>query len=196
MAVEDTHRSPEEWKKVVEQIQAGNPEGEETLYRTLSGGARFFLQRRLGTEQVDDAVHDLFITVVEAIRNRQLKEPERLMGFVRTILYRQAADRSRAGPGRREMPFPGSFDVAAPAATASPEQSTLRREKVELMMEVLREMRKRDMEVLIRFYLREQTEDQIRAEMSLTPTQFRLLKSRAKARFEKLVQKRYSRKHL
>jgi len=45
-------------------------------------------------------------------------------------------------------------------------------------------------EILRRFYLEEQTQEQICAEMGLTETQFRLLKSRAKARFGELGRRR------
>src|SRR3981081_341396 len=74
-----------DWKTVVEQIRAGEPPGEEDLYRNLATGARLFLQRRLGTQDVEDLVHDLFVIVVETIRRGDLREPERLMGFVRTV---------------------------------------------------------------------------------------------------------------
>ena len=74
---------------MVEQIRAGDPAGDEALYRNLASGARLFLQRRLATQDVEDRVHDLFVIVVETIRRGELREPERLMGFVRTVLNRQ-----------------------------------------------------------------------------------------------------------
>jgi RNA polymerase sigma-70 factor (ECF subfamily) len=54
----------------------------------------------------------------------------------------------------------------------------------------------RDKEILTRFYLREQSQEQICAEMSLTETQFRLLKSRAKARFGEIGKKKLASKAL
>jgi len=36
-------------------------------------------------------VHDTFVIVVQAIRKGELREPERLMGFVRTVVRRQVA---------------------------------------------------------------------------------------------------------
>src|ERR1700694_740416 len=94
-----------DWTNVVNLIQRGDPTGEETLYRTLLRGARRFLQRRLGTQDVDDRVHDVFLIVVGTIRRGDLQHPERLMGFVRTVLYRQLnlgignviRDRDRSG---------------------------------------------------------------------------------------------------
>ena len=57
-------------------------------------------------------------------------------------------------------------------------------------MRVLNGLPQRDREVLVRFYLREQTADEICRDMGLTETQFRLIKSRAKARYGKLGQRR------
>ena len=58
------------------------------------------------------------------------------------------------------------------------------------MVQVLEEISVRDKEILTRFYLRGQTQGKICREMQLTETQFRLLKSRAKARFGELGRKR------
>ena len=74
---------------MVDQIRQGDPAGEETLYRVLRSGARLFLKRRLESDDVDDRLHDLFVILVEAIRRGEVREPERFMGFVRTVLNRQ-----------------------------------------------------------------------------------------------------------
>jgi DNA-directed RNA polymerase specialized sigma24 family protein len=57
-------------------------------------------------------------------------------------------------------------------------------------MRVLNGLSPRDREVLVRFYLREQSAEEICRELGLTETQFRLIKSRAKARYGKLGQRR------
>ena len=49
-----------------------------------------------------------------------------------------------------------------------------------------RRVSRRDREILQRFYVLEQSQAQICAEMELSYNQFRLLKSRAKARFGEL----------
>jgi DNA-directed RNA polymerase specialized sigma subunit len=58
------------------------------------------------------------------------------------------------------------------------------------MRVVLASLSPRDRNILERFYLQEQTQEQICEEMSLSETQFRLLKSRAKARFGEIGKKR------
>ena len=63
----------------------------EELYQIFSRGIRFHLCRQLGPQELDDKVHDTFLIVVQAIQRGELREPDRLMGFVRTIVRRQIA---------------------------------------------------------------------------------------------------------
>ena len=73
-------------------------------------------------------------------------------------------------------------------------EQTLDHEKIALMKHVLREMSDRDFEVLTRSYIREQPAGRICADMKLTPTQFQLLKSRAKARLSEVMRRKLGRK--
>ena len=166
------------------------------LYALFSKGIRFYLCRQLGPQELDDKVHDAFLIVVQAIRRGDLREPERLMGFVRTVVRRQvAAYIDRTVHHRREMT---DLDSGLPVADQrmSPEENAISRQKNELMREVLDDISSRDREILTRFYLHEQTQPQICADMNLTETQFRLLKSRAKARFGEMGRKKLARKPL
>src|SRR5258708_6155641 len=80
-----------QWQVVVEQIQRGDDAGMEELYRVFEKGIRFYFCRQLGIQELEDKVHDTFLIVVQAIRRGDLREPERLMGFVRTVVRRQVA---------------------------------------------------------------------------------------------------------
>jgi DNA-directed RNA polymerase specialized sigma24 family protein len=64
------------------------------------------------------------------------------------------------------------------------------------MKSVLRELSDKDREILTRFYLHEQTQEEICDDMGLSETQFRLLKSRAKARFGELGKKKLQQRAL
>jgi RNA polymerase sigma-70 factor (ECF subfamily) len=196
----ETEQSPSpahpdvDWKAVVEQIRAGDPAGEEALYRDLAAGARLFLQRRLGPQDVEDRVHNVFLIVVRAIRRGELREPERLMGFVRTVLSRQVGLAISGLIRTREHSTHLDSARHLPVADPSPEEQAISLEKVALMKQTLEEMSHREFEVLTRFYLRQQSPEQIQKEMRLTPTQFNLLKSRAKAKLTDLVQQKLDRK--
>ncbi len=192
----DTAEAPNDWSELVERIRREDPSGMEDLYRIFARGIRFYLCRQLGPQELDDRVHDTFLIVVQAIRRGDLREPERLMGFVRTVVRRQvAAHIDEMVHSRREEV---EIDVNSRLAdhTWNPEQSLASRENVALMRRVLESLSQRDREILVRFYLREETQDQICREMELTETQFRLLKSRAKARFGELGKKKLQQKAL
>ena len=184
------------WVELVNRIQSGETDGLEELYALFSRGIRFYLCRQLGPQELDDKVHDSFVVVVQAIRKGELREPQRLMGFVRTIVRRQvAAHIDRAVQNRREQAeIDSSVRVADPRE--NPEETAMFSQRKDLIQRVLSELGGRDREILTRFYLHEQSQEQICEEMGLTETQFRLLKSRAKARFGELGKKKLAQRSL
>jgi RNA polymerase sigma-70 factor, ECF subfamily len=193
---EDEAKSPAantssvDWAALVAQIKNGEDAGLEFLYRQFSRGIRYYLCRHLGPEELDDRVHDTFLVVVQAVRKGDLREPERLMGFVRTIVRRQvAAYIDQAVQTRRDQADIES-GVLVIDGKSDPEQQAIAKQKKELMKSVLQSLSKRDRDILVRFYLNEEPQEKICEEMSLTETQFRLLKSRAKARFGEIGKKR------
>ena len=178
------------WDLLVTQIQRGEDAGLEHLYKLFSRGIRYYLCRQLGAQELEDKVHDTFLIVVHAIQRGDLREPDRLMGFVRTIVRRQvAAYIDEAVHQRREQTDIESGTTVADG-TQNPEQIAMAHQKAELMRAVLASLSQRDRDILERFYLKEQTQEQICREMSLSETQFRLLKSRAKARFGEIGRKK------
>jgi RNA polymerase sigma-70 factor (ECF subfamily) len=179
-----------DWARLVSQIKNGEDEGLEFLYRQFSRGIRYYLCRHLGPEELDDRVHDTFLVVVQAVRKGDLREPERLMGFVRTIVRRQVAAYIDQAIQTRRDQADIECGVAVVDGKSDPEQQAIARQKKELMKSVLESLSKRDRDILVRFYLNEESQEKICEEMSLTETQFRLLKSRAKARFGEIGKKR------
>jgi RNA polymerase sigma-70 factor (ECF subfamily) len=178
------------WAPLVARIQDGDQQAMAELYKTFSRGIRYYLCRHLGSQELEDKVHDTYLIVVQAIQRGELRDPEKLMGFVRTVVRRQvAAHIDAAVHYRKEM---ADLEVGARVADnrSNPEQVAIREERTKLMMRVLRGISDRDREILTRFYLYEQPQEQICEEMGLTETQFRLLKSRAKARFGELGKRR------
>lgn len=172
-----------DWARLVELIKLNDNAGLEELYRIFGRGIRFYLYRQLGPQDLDDKVHDAFIIVVQAIQRGDLREPERLMGFVRTIVRRQVAGQIDQLVQNRKDTVAIDNGPVLTDRSDTPEEQVIGDEKVALMMRVLKDLSTRDREILTRFYLREQSQDQICREMNLSDTQYRLLKSRAKARF-------------
>jgi len=185
-----------DWSDLVGRIRREDPGAMEELYRLFSRGVRFYLCRQLGAQELEDKVHDTFLIVVQAIRRGELREPERLMGFVRTVVKRQVAASIEQNVQRRRDLQGLEEGGSVSDSSESPEERVISRQRSEIMEAVLRNLSKRDREILTRFYLLEQAQEQICVEMNLTETQFRLLKSRAKARFGELGRRKLTKRFL
>ena len=182
------------WAPLVERIRAGDRAAMEELYGLFSKGIRFYHCRQLGPQDLDDRLHDVFLTITQAIQSGELREPERLMGYVRTVVRRQVAARIDANVNARRRQASLEDGIVLRDHSPDPERLAIRGETIEVALRILNSITKRDREVLVRFYLDEQPAEQICRDMDLTETQFRLIKSRAKARFGELGKARLSRR--
>ena len=176
-----------DWTQLVSRIHDGDPAAMEELYGIFGKGIRYFLLRNLGADELDDKVHDCFVIVAQAIQNGELRDPARLMGFVRTVVKRQIAATIEAAVTRRRT----QVDYQDTLFTLTdwkddPERTLLNRQRAEIARRVMQGISRRDREILRRFYVEEQPQEMICEEMGLSYNQFRLLKSRAKARFGEL----------
>jgi RNA polymerase sigma-70 factor, ECF subfamily len=184
------------WPALIQRIQSNDAAAMEELYRVFSRGVRFYLWRQLGREDLEDTVHDTFLIVAQAIRRGDLREPDRLMGFVWTIVRRQLATQIErtVDVRKRCVEFDGTLGLLDHCP--DPEWAAIVRQRQSLARKLLGELPERDREVLVRFYMLEQTPAQICRDMELTETQFRLLKSRAKARFGALGRRKLAKRRI
>jgi RNA polymerase sigma-70 factor (ECF subfamily) len=179
-----------DWTTMVSGIREGDSVAMAQLYGIFAKGIRYFLLRNLGPQDLDDKVHDCFVIVTQAIQNGDLREPERLMGYVRTVVKRQiAASIDTAVQQRRTRADFEETLFSVSDWRDNPERSVIARQRAEIARRVLDGVSQRDREILNRFYVLEQSQDDICAAMGLSYNQFRLLKSRAKARFGELGRK-------
>jgi RNA polymerase sigma factor (sigma-70 family) len=180
------------WTPIVEGIRNGDPSAVEELYSIFGKGIRFLLWRQFGRQDLDDRLHDIFLMVVQSIQRGELREPERLMGYIRTVVRRQAAGYIEGvmAARRREVGIDGTVPIRD--RSPNPERVAIEEQTAETAFRVLKSLPIRDREILTRFYLREETPQQICSELNITQTQFRLTKSRAKARYSELVRRRFS----
>lgn len=173
---------------IVESIAAGVEDGFEFLRAAFAPGLRCFLVRRLRAEDAEDALHDVLIAVVGAIKRGRIRQPDRLPGFVHTVARRIALQRLEQLARRRNLFVEARESL--PATGCDAERLLIDRECAAIIVGVLDAIPPRRREVLVRFFFLEQTDEQIRREMKLTKTQLRLLKSRAKDRFLAVAQRR------
>lgn len=183
-----------DWPALVARIKEGDERAMEELYHRFGRGIRYAFYRHLGPQDLDDKIHDTFLIVVQAIRKGELREPERLMGFVRTVVRRQVAAHIEEAVHTRRDETPIDAASPVPDRKRTAEEKMLWEEQLKVMARTLETMPPRDRELLTRFYLQDQSQEQICREMNLTDTQFRLFKSRAKARFGERGRRRLERK--
>lgn len=148
--------------------------------------------RQLGAEDLQDKVHDVFLTVTQAILSDKLREPERLIPFLTSVTRFYTYNQIERRISRRRVS--SLSETMNPADTrVNLERSAYQQQRVTIAREILSAMPRRDRDVLQRFYVEEQSKEQICSEMQLTPTQFRLLKSKAKSTFTQLGERRLKR---
>ena len=135
-------------------VQRGDDDAMRELYDIFSTGIRFMLFRQLGPDDLDDKVHDVFLIIAQAIRNGELREPSRLMGYIHTIVRRQIAAYIDRAVSLRRNRIEVDFDESVCDSHSDPENEMIERENLELALSVLQSIPKRDREVLIRFYFK------------------------------------------
>jgi RNA polymerase sigma-70 factor (ECF subfamily) len=178
------------WAPLVERIHSGEQAAIEELYTVFAKGVRFFLWRQLGLQDLDDRVHDIFLMVVQSIQRGEVREPERLMGYVRSVVRRQTAGYIRGTVHARRSQVGVDPSLALSDRAPDPERRAIEEQHTDVAMKILQSLPRRDREVLRRFYLMEEPPEQICRELGITETQFRLIKSRAKSRYGELGKRR------
>jgi RNA polymerase sigma-70 factor (ECF subfamily) len=173
---------------MVEGIQARRADSMEGLYRFLNGRPRSFLATRIPAQHIEDRIHETFRLVVSAVQRGKIRDPECLIGFVYTVLKRQAALQISEIVARRSLE---ALEIGTSVASSlNVEREASSSEHRRLLVKVLGELPELQRTVLVEFYLNEKPAEQICRELNLTDTQFRLLKSRAKERLGNLGKRR------
>ncbi|MGD0771892.1 MAG: antitoxin Xre/MbcA/ParS toxin-binding domain-containing protein [Candidatus Solibacter sp.] len=180
-----THFQEPAWSSIVDRIRGDDPAGMEELYARFEKDVRSCVWRQLGPLQVDDRVYDILQDITDRIRKGEILEPGRFMPCVRTLIRRQAADWRARSPLDVD-PVEDLMDQRP-----EPERLAIKKKRFNQALEILSGLSQRDREVLRRFYLQEEPAEEICRALQLTETQFRLIKSRAKARFAELWRRRY-----
>jgi len=170
------------WEELLQGMGDFGDVCEERFFRDLSCVLRSMLSRRLDVQSVEDCLQDVVLIILGTLRRGGLRNPTRLVAFAVTVAKRQAAAHIRRAI-RDRCHFAHARRIEShEALDHSPEGVLQKRERYDRLQAILHNLKRRDSQLLIRSYLYEQSEDQIRTEMRLSRTQFRLYKSRAIAR--------------
>jgi RNA polymerase sigma-70 factor (ECF subfamily) len=172
----------------VSRIMAGDRQAEAELIDSYGRGVRIIIRRAgAGATIIDDLCQEAFRIVLEKIRRGDIREPERLSGFIRSVAKNLVVEHFRRVA--RQERLTGTEEAIRPLTSSAPNplERLLQKEKAGLVWRVLREMRnERDIQVLLRYHLAEDTKEQICAELELTSLQFNLVLHRARERYRQL----------
>lgn len=167
---------------LAQRIAGGDPDAILELYGIVNRRVHCRLRGRLSEDDVGDVVHDTLAIVVEGIRKNEMRQPQALLAYTQTVLKRRIASGVMRSMWLRKRTVELEQALVTVAANANPEALMLARERNECLARALGCLRPRDKELLIRFYFEGESHGKICAEMRLSATQFRLYKSRAKAK--------------
>ncbi len=175
---------------LVTRIQAGDRSAEAELVEVYGRAVAVVLRRATRVrEAAEDLYQETFRLALEKIRRRELREPDKLPGFLGGLARNLARDLARRELRRAHEDEEILYRVPDPA----PDQlgRLLRRERAALVRELLDELPvERDRELLLRVYLSDDDKQTICAELGLSDLHFNRVLFRARQRYKEAYQKR------
>jgi len=177
--------------ELVRRIRAGDRRAETELVERFSQGLDFYLLRLTGNRaRSEDLRQDTLRIVLEKVRKGEVRQPERLAGFVRSTArnLEVASYRKRARRPQRER-------LSAVENLTDGERGPLARALAAEDRRVARRLlgalpSPRDRQVLFRVYVAEEDRDAVCASLGLSPAQLNLVLFRARQRFKALLRER------
>lgn len=180
----DSEAMPE----LVRRIVSGDPAAEAELVQRFSRAVSFLLRRLTRDEaMMEDLYQETFRLVIEKVRAGELREAERLPGFV-SSMARNLFLASARRVGRRQK-WQGDPQAADTAPDPAPGQLArlLAQERAALVRRVLAELtNERDREILSRYYIADQDKDVICRDLNLSDLHFNRVLFRARQRYREL----------
>lgn len=140
----------------------------------------------------EDLFQETFLLAAAKLRAGELREPDKLPGFLAGLARNLAIEHYRKEARRRRTEV-DSEAAEGGAAAAAPGQlgELLRGEEADLVRRVLGELSTgRDREVLFRFYIAEEERDALAADLGLDVPQLNRVLHRARQRYKALYQAR------
>ncbi len=172
---------------LVHRIAAGDARADAELVERCGKVLRF-LARRLTRNEADaeDLYQETLILALEKIRRHEVREPERLAGFLRALVKNLSVQRYRRRSYDVEKPsdtLPDTPDERQPNALGN----LLHRERSGLTRRLLTELKvSRDRDVLFRFYIAEESSPRICQDLDIEPDHFYRVLHRARQRYRRL----------
>jgi RNA polymerase sigma-70 factor (ECF subfamily) len=178
---------------LVSRIRAGDQGAEEELVERYRRGVAIILRRGVRHAAVAaDLTQETFKIALEKIRRGDLREPEKLSGFICSLARNLAIGHHRQSSREESLT---EIEVTQTLADPAPGQleELLQKEKAAIVRQVINDLpTERDRQVLFRFYIAEEEKEQICADLGLSGLHFNRVLFRARQRYKELYEKALS----
>jgi RNA polymerase sigma-70 factor, ECF subfamily len=175
---------------LVGRIRGGDRQAETELVERYNCAVMSIIRRALGNSTVaDDLYQEIFCILIEKIRRGDIREAERLPGFVCGVARNQVIKHFQRA-ARQERSIETEEAASLPCPAQDQLEELLRKESADIVRQILKEMtNERDIQLLFRFYLAEEDKEQICDDLGLTSLQFNLVLHRARERYRELYER-------
>lgn len=175
--------------RLVERIRSGDQDAEGDLYRRYQRGIFIFLRRKgIPEDTAEDILQDAITIVIQAIKAGKLRDPSRLSGFVLGVVkhllltyHRKQSRVVQVTEAHERIPVPPTqYNVLE------------RKQDAQNVRRVIQELKsQRDRQVLIRYYLEDESKEKICQDLGISSTHFSSVLYRAHKRFRDLFEKKH-----
>jgi RNA polymerase sigma-70 factor, ECF subfamily len=180
---------------LVERIRAGERVAEAELVERFSGGVTMIIRQSVKNNATSqDLYQESFRVVLEKVRAGEVREPDRLAGFICAVVRNLVIAHHRKASNQ---PVPDQPEFDLPSTDLNQLDQLLKDEAAALARNVLAELPSdRDRKVLYRLYIAEDDKEQICKDLGLSSLLFNQVVFRARERFRKLFEERARKKGL
>lgn len=168
---------------MVQRIIDGDRAAEAELVARYARGVRLIISRISSDRSVvDDLCQDTFKIALEKVRRGDVRDPERLAGFICGLARNLVVDHSRRAARTSSGVVPDT-----PDPSPNPLDQLLARERARSARAVLAELgSERDRQILLRFYVVGDRKEDICADFGLSSLHFNRVLFRARERYRVL----------
>ncbi len=174
-------------REYVERLREGDPSTEQHFVAYFEQLLRIKLRARMfASETVEDLRQETYIRVLLAVRNGEVRQPERFGAYVNSTCNFVIMEFYRTS--NKSSPWDDSY-LELPDHAVDTEGFLISKQAKERVRQVLDEMPEKDRDILWAFFFEEKDKDEICDLFGVNRDYFRVLLHRAKDKFRVLYEK-------